>query len=41
MYNAREIEKKWQHRWQEEKIFEANCDLKKAKKFITIPYPYA
>jgi len=41
MYNAREIEKKWQHKWQEEKIFETNCDQNKAKKFITIPYPYA
>ena len=41
MYNAREIEKKWQDRWEASKIFEANPDPKKEKKFMTIPYPYA
>ena len=41
MYNAREIEKKWQERWETSKIFEADPDPNKKKKFITIPYPYA
>jgi leucyl-tRNA synthetase len=41
MYKAREIEKKWQDKWEASKIFEADPDPKKAKKFITIPYPYA
>jgi len=41
MYNAREIEKKWQERWQKSKIFEANPKPGTPKKFITIPYPYA
>ncbi|MHA1785535.1 MAG: leucine--tRNA ligase [Candidatus Helarchaeota archaeon] len=34
------IEKKWQKRWAEAKIFEADPDPNKEKKFITIPYPY-
>ncbi len=41
MYNPVKIEKKWQERWQESKIFEANPDKKKKKIFITSPYPYA
>lgn len=41
MYNPREIEKKWQDKWEEAKIFEANPDKKKEKIFITSPYPYA
>ncbi|MFW9827983.1 MAG: leucine--tRNA ligase [Candidatus Thorarchaeota archaeon] len=41
MYKPREIERKWQERWQKSKIFEANPDLNKEKIFITSPYPYA
>ena len=41
MYNAHEIEKKWQDQWEKAKIFEANPDNKKVKIFITSPYPYA
>ena len=41
MYNAKEIEKKWQDRWEASKIFEADPNSKIEKKFITIPYPYA
>ncbi len=33
------IEKKWQKRWEKEKVFEANPDKRK-KYFITFPYPY-
>ncbi|MFX1572850.1 MAG: leucine--tRNA ligase [Promethearchaeota archaeon] len=41
MYNPQEIEKKWQDKWEQAKIFEANPDPNKKKKFITSPYPYA
>ncbi|MFX1432268.1 MAG: leucine--tRNA ligase [Promethearchaeota archaeon] len=41
MYNAQEIEKKWQDKWEEAKIFEANPDTSKSKIFFTSPYPYA
>src|SRR3989338_1401130 len=33
------IEKKWQKKWEEKKIFEANPDKRK-KFFLTFPYPY-
>ncbi|KKK43235.1 MAG: Leucine--tRNA ligase, partial [Candidatus Lokiarchaeum sp. GC14_75] len=41
MYNPKKIEKKWQDRWEQEKIFEADSDAEKQKFFITSPYPYA
>ena len=37
--DLRKIEKKWQKRWQEEKVFEANPD-NRPKYFLTFPYPY-
>lgn len=40
MVNFKKIEQKWQKRWEEEKIFEANVDPKKKKFFVTFPYPY-
>ena len=40
MYNPQSIEKKWQDRWSEGKIFEATPDREKKKIFITSPYPY-
>jgi leucyl-tRNA synthetase len=36
----RQIEGKWQKRWEEAKIFEANPDPSKPKFFITVAYPY-
>ncbi|MEM2118982.1 MAG: class I tRNA ligase family protein, partial [Candidatus Bathyarchaeia archaeon] len=33
-------EEKWQQRWQEAKVFEANPDEAKPKFFATFPYPY-
>lgn len=36
----KKIEEKWQKRWEEAKIFEANSDPNKKKFFITFPYPY-
>ncbi len=36
----KQIDKKWQEKWKEEKLFEANPDDNKKKFFVTIPYPY-
>lgn len=36
----RSIETKWQRRWAEKKIFEADPDPSKPKCFVTFPYPY-
>lgn len=38
-YIAHEIEQKWQQRWEEARIYEAEPDSRE-KFFITIPYPY-
>ncbi|MDJ1421883.1 MAG: leucine--tRNA ligase [Candidatus Methanoperedens sp.] len=38
-YNPHEIEEKWQSRWAEARIYEAEPDDRE-KYFITIPYPY-
>ena len=34
------IEKKWQDKWEKEKIFEVEVDKNKKKFFFTTPYPY-
>jgi leucyl-tRNA synthetase len=39
-YNFKTVEKKWQTKWQKEKIFEPKIDKKKEKFFFTTPYPY-
>ena len=39
--DLREIEKKWQKRWDAKKLFEADVDHKRKKFFFTVPYPYA
>lgn len=36
----RQIERKWQKRWEEDRIFEVNPDSNKPKYFITVAYPY-
>lgn len=36
----REIERRWQRRWEEEGIFEADADKSRKKYFLTVPYPY-
>ena len=36
----RKIEEKWQKRWEEARIFEANPDPSKPKFYITVAYPY-
>ena len=39
LINFPAIEKKWQDRWEKEKVFEANPN-KKEKFFVNFPYPY-
>ncbi len=39
MYDFNVVEKKWQKKWEESKIFEANPDKRK-KFFLNFPYPY-
>jgi len=36
----KQIEQKWQRKWEEAKIFEANPNPKRKKFFVTFPYPY-
>jgi leucyl-tRNA synthetase len=36
----RQIEQKWQQKWEEAKVFEADPDPKKPKCYITVAYPY-
>ncbi|MHA2051855.1 MAG: leucine--tRNA ligase, partial [Promethearchaeota archaeon] len=40
MYDAHKVEKKWQDRWDQAKIFDAQPDPNKKKMFMTSPYPY-
>ncbi|MCW3998360.1 MAG: leucine--tRNA ligase [Candidatus Bathyarchaeota archaeon] len=40
MSHIKQIEEKWQKKWEKAKIFEANPDAKKKKIFVTFPYPY-
>ena len=39
-YNFSEIEKKWQKKWQEEKVFEVDEKSKKKKYYVLEMYPY-
>ena len=34
------IERKWQRKWQEDRVFEPKVDKDKKKFFLTVPYPY-
>ena len=38
--DLRKIERKWQRKWSEAKIFEADPDERRPKFFLTVPYPY-
>ncbi|MFP4400964.1 MAG: leucine--tRNA ligase [Candidatus Woesearchaeota archaeon] len=40
MASLKEIQDKWQKKWNEAKIFEANPDNSKDKFFVSFPYPY-
>ncbi len=39
-YDAQKIEKKWQQRWEKDKIFEVKEDPKKKKYYVLEMYPY-
>ena len=39
-FDWRSLELKWQRRWEEAHIFEADPDPKRPKCFVTFPYPY-
>ncbi|MEM2915593.1 MAG: class I tRNA ligase family protein, partial [Candidatus Bathyarchaeia archaeon] len=39
-YSFSEIEKKWQRKYEEERVFEAEPDPSKPKFFVTFPFPY-
>lgn len=39
-YNPKEIEKKWQKIWDEEKAFAASSDFSKPKYYALVEFPY-
>ncbi len=41
LVTIRDIEKKWQKKWQEKQVFVGKIDHSKPKYFVTVPYPYA
>ena len=40
MSQTKQIEQKWQKRWEEAKLFEADPDPNRQKKLVTFPFPY-
>jgi leucyl-tRNA synthetase len=40
MSQTKQIEEKWQKKWEKARIFEADPDPKRKKVFVTFPYPY-
>jgi leucyl-tRNA synthetase len=40
MSQTKQIEEKWQKKWENARIFEADPDPKRKKVFVTFPYPY-
>ncbi len=40
MSDFKRVQKKWQKRWEEAKLFEPEIDNNKPKFFLTFPYPY-
>jgi leucyl-tRNA synthetase len=40
MSQTKQIEQKWQKRWEAARVFEADPDPKREKVFVTFPYPY-
>jgi leucyl-tRNA synthetase len=40
MSQTKQTEEKWQKRWEEARIFEADPDPKRKKMLVTFPYPY-
>ena len=40
MSQTKQIEEKWQKKWEQARVFEADPDPKKPKIMVTFPYPY-
>ncbi|TRO54856.1 leucine--tRNA ligase [Candidatus Bathyarchaeota archaeon] len=40
MSQMKQIEEKWQKKWETARVFEADPDLKRKKMLVTFPYPY-
>ncbi len=40
MSQTKQLEQKWQKRWEEAHLFEADPDFKREKKMVTFPFPY-
>jgi leucyl-tRNA synthetase len=40
MSQTKQIEKKWQAKWENSRVFEADPDPKRKKMLVTFPYPY-
>jgi leucyl-tRNA synthetase len=40
MSQTKQIEQKWQQKWEEAHLFEADPDPKREKRMVTFPYPY-
>ena len=40
MSQMKQIEEKWQKKWEISRIFEADPDPQKKKMLVTFPYPY-
>jgi leucyl-tRNA synthetase len=40
MSQSKQFEQKWQAKWEEAHVFEADPDSKRQKKMVTFPYPY-
>jgi leucyl-tRNA synthetase len=40
MSHTKQIEEKWQAKWENARVFEADPDPKRKKIFVTFPYPY-
>ncbi len=39
-YDPKEIEKKWQEKWEKDKLYEASSDSKKPKYYCLVEFPY-
>ena len=39
-YNHREVEEKWQNKWDSEKIFQVSEDYSKQKYYVLEMFPY-
>ena len=40
MYNFKEVEKKWQNKWEKEETFKVTEDQNKKKYYMLVEFPY-